>query len=65
MKKGCQKAVKFAESNSIATGLQAGRAPLGIARSPRKWLGEVATGVRHAAEQMISAGLRTEEKVTT
>lgn len=35
---------------------------LGITRSLSNYVGGVATGVEHATEQMISAGLRTEEK---
>lgn len=49
-------------ANCVARGFQAGMISLGIARSLRNYVGGVATGVEHATEQMISAGLRTEEK---
>lgn len=57
-----KEAVGLLIPDCVARGLQAGMAPLGVARSQRKWLCLVAVGVRHAAEQRISAGLRAEEK---
>lgn len=56
-----KRAISVLIPNCAASGFQVNPSPLGMARSPGRSSGEVATGITHTLQQMPSAGLRTEE----